>query len=75
MKEIENEKACESLKLSLTMQPGYENLVKGRSGIERERNKEMERDGREEEVVGLLSKKSSKLLESYKTGEYLQNEI
>ena len=32
-------------------------------------------DGREEEVVGLLSKKSSKLLESYKTGEYLQNEI
>ncbi len=75
MKEIENEKACESLKLSLTMQPGYENLVKGRSGIERERNKEMERDVREEEMVGLLRKKSSKLLESYKTGQYLQNEI
>jgi hypothetical protein len=56
------------------MQPGYENLVRGRSGIERERSKEMERDGREE-VVGLLRKKSSKLLESYKTGQYLQNEI
>ena len=68
MKEIENEKAFESLKLSLTMQPGYENLVKGRNGIEREENKEMGRDVREEEVSGVLSKKSSKLLDSFKTG-------
>jgi hypothetical protein len=71
MKEIENEKACESLKLSLTMQPGYENLVKARSGM----GKETGRDAREEEVSGLLSKKSSKLLDSFKTGQYLQNEI
>jgi hypothetical protein len=56
MKEIENGKACESLKLSLTMQPGYENLVKARNGMGREENKEM-RDGREE-VSGVLSKKS-----------------
>lgn len=70
MKEIENEKACESLKLSLTMQPGYDNLVKARNGMGREENKEM---GREEEVSGVLSKKSSKLLDSFKTGQYLQN--
>jgi hypothetical protein len=69
MKEIENQKACESLKLSLTMQPGYENLVKGNNGVSRDGNKESVGEGRDEEPSGLLRKKSSKLLDSFKTGQ------
>ncbi len=75
MKEIENQKACESMKLSLTMQPGYENLVKGNNGVGRDGNKESVGEGRDKEPSGLLRKKSSKLLDSFKTEQQhlLQN--